>query len=166
MNCDITNNISEQQSPNLRPYGITKVNDWLFLGGEDDVDQILNQVDVWIDFRHFGRWNRVIFVPNHVQYMRMPFMDGDSTKVKSVLSNAKLIIDYLKPDNKVLVSCHAGASRSALLATWILAEELGDFDAAWWRLRGKRRLIEFHEGFDEFVQELRGKYKTGGEFDG
>lgn len=156
---DITTIFHEQQEPNMSPQGVTKVLDWLWLGGEDDVDQILESVDVWIDFRHFNRWNRIIYLPGHVTYIRMPFMDGDKDRVKDVLSAAKSMIDSLNESKNVLISCHAGFSRSALLATWILSERMNGFDEAWLELKNRRPYVEFHENFDDFVHKLRNAKK-------
>lgn len=154
----MTDNISEQDEPNWTPQGVTKITEWLFLGGEDDVHEIINEIDIWIDFRDFSKWNRVIYVPEEVIYVRIPFKDGDNKKVKSALNIAKNIIDQNKNKYKILISCHAGFSRSALLATWVLAEETGDLDVAFREIKSKRPYVEFHENFSCFVQELRNKY--------
>ena len=156
INFDIVYNISDQDEAEDHRIGITKVFDWLYLGGEEDVCQILNEVDVWIDFRHFGEWNRRIFLPDHVFYIRMPFKDGDAEKAKVILPKAKKMIDEFKVENKkVLISCHAGLSRSAILALWLLAEELNDYEQAWVQLTNSRPYFEPHENFFELLMKIK-----------
>lgn len=156
LNHDIVYNISDQDEAEDHRFGITKVCDWLFLGGEEDVCQILNEIDVWIDFRHFGEWNRKIFLPESVIYIRMPFKDGDIKKAREILPQAKKLIEGFKFDGKkVLISCHAGVSRSAILALWVLAEELVNYEKAWIQLIGARPHIEPHENFMELLIEIQ-----------
>lgn len=45
---DIVLNINEQDPPEEHRFGVTKLTDWLFLGGEEDVCQVLDSIDVWI----------------------------------------------------------------------------------------------------------------------
>jgi len=132
---------------------------WLFLGGEEDVCQVLEEVDVWIDLRHFGRWNRKIFLPDQVVLVRMPFKDGDLEKAKIILPICKDIALKAKNEGKkVLLSCHAGVSRSALLALMVLAEEFQSTEKAWWRLKTERPHVEFHENFEPLVKEIFESY--------
>jgi Dual specificity phosphatase, catalytic domain. len=55
---------------------------------------------------------------------------------------------------KILVSCHVGVSRSALLALIVLAEEFQSAEKAWWRLKTERPHIDFHDNFQSLVMEI------------
>lgn len=152
---DVVLENNQQDPPEKHRFGVSKLTDWLFLGGEEDVCQILDKVDVWIDFRNFGRWNRKIFLPNHVVLIRMPFKDGDLEKAEVILPICKDIVLKAKNDGKkILVSCHAGVSRSALLALMVLAEEFQSAEKAWRRLKIERPHVEFHDNFRSLVKEI------------
>lgn len=135
--------------------GYVKVLDWLFLAGEEDVDEILPYVDVWIDFRHVSPWNRVIKCPEHVRYIRIPFCDGDLEAAETAIPIAKTIVDYCHEiGKKVLISCHAGISRSATLALWVLAERTG-YEKAWLELKKKQPYFEPDENFWPLLDEIK-----------
>jgi protein-tyrosine phosphatase len=151
---DVVLENNQQDPPEKHRFGVSKLTDWLFLGGEEDVCQILDKVDVWIDFRNFGRWNRKIFLPNHVVLIRMPFKDGDLEKAEVILPICKDIVLKAKNDGKkILVSCHAGASRFALLVLMVLADVMGVEDAML-KIMAERTIIEFHDNFIPLVEKI------------
>jgi protein-tyrosine phosphatase len=134
--------------------GITQVTEQLFLGGQEDVSDILPDVQVWVDLRSEGIWNRIVEIPSHVTYIRMPIVDGDAQRAKQVFLKAKQIIEMsLEAGEKVVVSCHAGVSRSVVVAWWILADQMEDAEKAWCELKMKRPAIEPDERFSEFIRE-------------
>lgn len=141
--------------PDIFRYGITEVTDQLYLGGEEDVCQVLDNVHLWVDLRDQVWSSRIIEIPAQVVYIRMPISDGDASRAEGVFFKAKQIIDLsLLAGERVVVSCHAGVSRSAIVAWWILAEQLKDSDRAWSILKSKRHHIEPDERFHPFIQKF------------
>jgi len=99
---------------------------WLYLCGEKQIESVINKVDVWIDFRNELSTNLEIKIPNNIVTIKLPFIDGDLEKAKKIYPMTKLILNQIKSSNqKALISCHRGASRSALMALWCMAEEMG-----------------------------------------
>lgn len=151
---DVTHN-SLLSDPPEAAGGYVKVLDWLFIAGEEDVDDIPLHVDVWIDFRDIRPWNRVIRCPEHVRYIRIPFCDGDLEAAQTAIPIAKTIVDYChENDKKVLVSCHAGISRSATLALWVLAEQIG-YEKAWLELKQKQPYFDPDENFWPLLDKIK-----------
>ena len=160
MYTDITTNILEQDPPQQWRLGAAHITPWLYLGGQEDVCQVLSSVDLWVDFRDLQPTNRKIFLPEHVTYQRLPFKDGHLEALHTTLPEAKNILDEARKNNKkTLISCHAGVSRSAVLALWCLAEEMGDYEEAYQRVRAVRPYIEPHEKFHPFLEELKKRYR-------
>lgn len=156
--------------------GATQVLPWLWLGGEEDVDEPLYgkllkpehvtphavsaepKVHLWIDFRHDTPFNRKIYVPPSVAYIAMPFRDGDLEKAGRVLPLAKTLLDRVHEEGKsALISCHAGVSRSAVLALWCMAEER-DYEWAWRTLLFMRPHVAPHPVFEPILSELARSY--------
>ncbi|AKA44400.1 dual specificity protein phosphatase family protein [Paenibacillus polymyxa] len=134
--------------------GITQVTDQLFLGGEEDVSEVFPQVQVWVDLRSEGAWNRIVEIPSHITYIRIPINDGDAARADQVFSKAKDIIELsLTAGEKVVLSCQAGISRSVVVAWWILAKQLCDAEKAWSILKLKRPAIEPDEAFFTFISQ-------------
>lgn len=153
-----------QQSDDLVRAGITQATDQLFLGGEEDVSEALPFVQVWVDLRNEGCFNRIVEIPLHVTYIRIPIADGDINRAFQVFSKAKHIIQTsIDNGEKVVVTCRAGVSRSVVLVWWILAEQWKDPNKAWNFLKWKRPFIEPDERFSPFIKEhilcIRGSNK-------
>lgn len=148
-----------QQADDFR-LGVSQITENLFLGGEDDVSEVLPFVDVWLDLRDEGLWNRIIEIPEHVVYIRIPIADGDGDRAYQVFWKAKQIVRMvLAEGDRVLVSCHSGVSRSVVVVWWVLSEMFQDPEAAWSLLKRKRPSVEPHEGFVPFIRDcvLRNK---------
>lgn len=151
---DVTHDPDLAFEPDREECSATQVLNWLYIGGEDEVDSVLPKVDAWIDLRHFSYMNRRIYVPQQVTYLRFPFEDGNLDEARRVLPLAKCVLDKLKAEGKhVLVSCHAGVSRSALLALWMMAEEMG-YEKAWCTLKALRPQVEIDKRFLPLLQEI------------
>lgn len=157
---DVTNDPDLEDPPNtdkeelLQPCQV--IPDWLWLAGEDEVHLVLPHVDVWIDFRHYTPNSRRIFVPDHIHYIRMPLVDGDLEAAQIIFPAAKALIKHFRDqEKKILVSCHAGVSRSATLCLWILAEQYLDFDKAWEHMKAIRPYFSPDEGFQPLLDKIR-----------
>lgn len=134
--------------------GITQLTEHLFLGGEEDVSDVINNVDVWVDLRNEGKWNRIVHLPSKLTYIRIPIEDGDLKRAKQVFTKAKSIIEAsIEAGETVVLTCHAGMSRSVVLAWWILAEQFQDADKAWRHMKQLRPAIEPDERFFPFIEE-------------
>ena len=134
--------------------GITEIVEGLFVGGEEDVSDVLPFVQVWIDLRDENPWNRIVEIPSHVVYMRIPIADGDIHRAYPVFRYAKHIAEHtLQQGEKVVISCHAGVSRSAVLAWWILADMWKDPQKAWSHIKQKRPCVEPDDRFLPFIKE-------------
>ena len=155
------------------------INGLLFLGGEDDVDELLYgieesqnlnglgvfqnlpnpQIDVWIDLRDIRESNRKVFLPEEVEYISVPFRDGVIEEARTYLPIAKEILSKNLADKKrVLVTCHQGRSRSVMLLVWYLCETLGSFDKAYKLVRSKRPISNPDKRFTPLLKEWKLKY--------
>jgi protein-tyrosine phosphatase len=140
-------------------FGAIQVLPWLYLCGYRQVDSVINKVDIWIDFRNELPTNLKINVPSNVVDIKMPFVDGDLDKAKKVYPMAKLILNQAKINGqKVLVSCHAGASRSALLALWCMAEEMG-YEKAYSKMKLINPNLKIDNEFAPIIKQIKGMYK-------
>jgi protein-tyrosine phosphatase len=143
-----------QEADDTLRVGVTQVTGQLFLGGQEDVTEALPHIQVWVDLRSEGMWNRVVEIPSHVTYIRIPIVDGDSNRASQVFKKAKQIVQSsIEEGEKVLVSCHAGISRSVVLVWWVFANQLQDAEKAWSILKLKRPIIEPDERFFPFIKE-------------
>jgi len=132
---------------------------WLYLSGEKEVETIINKVDIWIDFRNELPTNLEIDVPNNVVIVKLPFIDGDIEKAKKIYPIAKLILDRAKINGqKVLVSCHKGLSRSALLTLWCMAEEMG-YERAYSKMKLINPNLNIDFRFIPIIEQIKGMYK-------
>jgi len=128
---------------------------WLYLCGEKQVEQSLDKVDIWIDFRNELSTNLEIKVPNNVVVIKLPFIDGDLEKAKKVYPIAKLILKQAKNNGqKVLVSCHQGLSRSALLALWCMAEEMG-YEKAYDKMKLINSNLKIDINFIPIIEQIK-----------
>jgi hypothetical protein len=96
-------------------YGYSEIiKDKLYLGGEDDIDELLygaiearninragrfvNQptpkIDVWIDLRDIRSSNRYVYTPEGIEYIAFPFRDGELIEAKE-FDLVLLLLGYL-----------------------------------------------------------------------
>lgn len=153
----------------------------LYLGGEDDVDELLYgkeeafnlngkgqfhknpepMVDMWIDLRDLRDNNRQVFVPSTVEHVSIPFQDGVLEQAREHLPTAmKVLKEALNSNKRVLVSCHQGKSRSSLLLLWFLCQKMESFQESYWHLKSKRPIMEIDRKFTPFLEELKLEYPT------
>jgi len=161
-------------------YGHSEIiKEKLFLGGEDDVDDLLYgteearhlngkgsfsnqafpQIDTWIDLRDNRPSNRQIYIPEGVQYVSIPFRDGflDEARVNLPLAE-QVLRNALNANQKVLVTCHQGRSRSVILLLWYFAKKEGSFLDAYWLIKGKRPIMNPDKNFKPLIDEWRKQY--------
>ena len=137
----------------------TRVLPWLWLAGETQVDKVLHQVDLWIDFREDSKWNRPIVAPKNVVVIKMPYRDGDVLMASRVIPTATMILeDVKKKGQTALVSCHAGISRSATVALYFMASEYG-YEEAWKRLKILRPQVSPDRAFDPIIKQIQRETK-------
>ncbi len=155
----------------------------LWLSGEDGLDECLfgeqaaqilistgrlpkevhPQVDVWIDFRNDNLGsNRRVIAPASVTTVRFPLRDGDLAAARSVFPAAKTLVDHFrKQDRRILVSCHAGFSRSAAFALWIMSEKMG-YETACEQLARLRPYANPQHRFAPLLEEMKaGRFPNG-----
>lgn len=153
--------------------------DRLYLGGEDDIDDLLygvtearnlngkgtflngpaTRIDCWIDLRDHRPSNRIIYIPKEVEYLSFPFQDGNYEEATQVLPEAKaMLTQRLREGKRVVVTCHQGMSRSALLILWHLSEELSSFQQAWALLKEKRYIVKPDKKFTPFLEKWSQTY--------
>jgi protein-tyrosine phosphatase len=157
---DITKCRELEHPPQAWRLGVAQVLPWLYLGGQEDVCQIIAQADLWIDFRHELPTNRVIYLPEHVAYHRIPFQDGNLEVFKEIFPQIKAMLDQVKQENKqAVLSCHAGVSRSALMALWYLADHVQDYTQALETIRNVRPYFEPHMKFQPLLKQLEQMFR-------
>lgn len=151
---DFTFRREGQESDDSLKVGITRVTDQLYFGGEEDVSDILPFVQVWVDLRDEGYFNRIVKIPSRVTYIRIPIADGDIERALSVFSKAKQIIQKsLSNKKKVVITCHAGINRSAVLVWRILAEQWNNPERSWLYIKNIRPCVEPDKRFLPFIRK-------------
>jgi protein-tyrosine phosphatase len=151
----------------------------LYLGGEDDIDHLLYGeeearhlngkgtfknaptplVDTWIDLRDHRSNNRMVFIPENVEYLPFPFRDGFLDEAREHLPKAKEVLSqHLQNNKRVLVTCHQGRSRSVMLLLWYLAEQEGSFFDAYWTIKGARPIMEPDKNFKPLLEQWKKQY--------
>lgn len=171
----------EHQQPDWEcKYGFSEIiQNKLYLVGEDDIDELLygeeearnlngkgtfNQqptpmIDVWIDLRDIRSSNRKVFIPNGVEHIQIPFRDGVLEEAREHLPKAKEILKQKLEENKrIVVGCHQGRSRSAMLLIWLFAEEQKNFLDAYWDIKSKRPIVEPDKNFKPLLEEWKTQY--------
>lgn len=132
--------------------------DWLYLGGERNIRKTLPHVTVWYDFRHNTSYPKNLRIPDTVHYIHYPFDDGDLQQGIVVWEKVFNEIQEHKNNNeKIFVSCTEGVSRSAVLALWLVAHELKDYNKALQYVKTKRNIFP-DKNFSPFLLTLQSKY--------
>ncbi|NOU70291.1 hypothetical protein GC098_02365 [Paenibacillus sp. LMG 31458] len=161
-------------------YGYSEIiKDKLYLGGEDDIDELLygvvearninrtgkfeNQptpkIDVWIDLRDIRSSNRNVYTPEGIEYIVFPFRDGELSEAKEFLPKAKEALqNRIERNKRILVTCHQGRSRSVMLLLWFLGEKGGSFTKAFKEIKAKRPIIEPDKNFKPLIEEWKKEY--------
>lgn len=155
------------------------MNEKLYICGEDELDELLYgeeeslninihgkfndkplpKIDVWIDLRDIRDSNRNVFIPSEIEYIPIPFADGNLEQAEEFLPMAKRILsDRISNDKRVLVSCHQGKSRSVLLVLWYLSELNKNFLEAYWDIKSKRVIMETDKNFNPIIDRLKTHY--------
>lgn len=161
-------------------YGYSEIiKDILYLGGEDDIDELLYgvvesrninrsgkfehqpspRIDVWIDLRDIRSSNRNVFIPEAIEYLAFPFRDGELDEAKEFLPKAKEALqNRIYQHKRILVTCHQGRSRSVMLLLWFLVEKGGSFKKAFNDIKTKRPIIAPDKNFKPLIEEWKREY--------
>ncbi|WP_376773847.1 dual specificity protein phosphatase family protein [Paenibacillus phytorum] len=68
--------------------------------------------------------NRNVFTPEGIEYLAIPFRDGELNEVKEFLPKAKEALqNRIEQNKRFLVNCHQGRSHSVMLLLWFLGEK-------------------------------------------
>lgn len=155
------------------------IDEKLYISGEDELDELLYgeeeslnlnlhgkfndhplpKIDVWIDLRDIRESNRKVLIPTGIEYISIPFVDGNLEQAEEFLPIAKSILSSRMSNGKrVLVSCHQGKSRSVLLVLWYLCELNKNFLESYWDIKSKRTIMEPDKNFNSIVDRLKTQY--------
>lgn len=77
-------------------------------------------------------------------YLWLPTMDYAAPDLAALHHGVALVRSALQSAQPVLIHCHAGMGRSALLGTAVLVAEGCSVDAAWAMLRSRRPVVNLH----------------------
>lgn len=139
---------------------ITKVFDWLYIGGVRNTRKTLPLVDVWYDFKWDTSQPKNLSVSEELIVHHKPFDDGDLKMAESIWRECRNeILNYKKQGKKIFVSCYEGVSRSAVLVLWLCCDEFDDYDLALKHLKTCRNIYpdKSFTPFLEFLQFLYAK---------
>ncbi|WP_088362970.1 dual specificity protein phosphatase family protein [Bacillus cereus] len=139
---------------------VSKVFDWLYIGGCRNIRKTLPLVDVWYDFRWDKSKPKNLVIPSELIVHNVPFDDGDLDAAKNIWKKCFVEIQkYKELNKKVLISCYEGVSRSAVLTLWLCCEEFGDYETALKHLK-RCRNIHPDRDFNPFLDELKESYTS------
>lgn len=137
---------------------ITRIFNWLYLGGVRNTRKTLPYIDVWYDFKWDTREPKNLQIPTSVEYYHIPFDDGDLEAAIPIWSKCKNEILVHKSNGKtVFISCYEGVSRSAVLAIWLACIELGSYQLALQHVK-ERRKIHPDKAFIPFLNQLKKEF--------
>ena len=92
-----------------------------------------------------------------VSYLWLPTMDHSPPDQAALRMGVGFVQAALQDDRKVLIHCHAGKGRSALLCTAVLVAEGMGVDAAWRLVKSRRAVAHLHppqrQALEQFAAE-------------
>jgi dual specificity MAP kinase phosphatase len=128
------------------PPNVDQITDQLYVGGFIDVHDwaALYEVGVTVDVNlQAEREDRFgAFPPDG--YLRLPTLDHGVPDPEALERGVAYVQEALRAGRKVLIHCHAGMGRSALLCTAVLVAEGNSTDEAWRIVKSKRRIANLH----------------------
>lgn len=137
---------------------ITKIFDWLYIGGERNIRKTLPHITVWYDFRHDKSNPKNLSIPENIIVNNRPFDDGDLMVARKVWESCFHEIQQHRENGDVIfVSCTEGMSRSAVLCLWLAAETFQSYDKALTYIKTCRNIYPDRQ-FSPFLKELKTKY--------
>lgn len=140
----------------------TKVLDWLYVSGTNQLEDIINEIDFWIEFNSMSDYRtKQLKVPEKVTKVNLGFDDGDLDGALRKYPIAKALVKNERQKNKnakILLSCAAGISRSATMALWLMAEELDSYDKAWDLIKSIRPIVDPDPNFEPIIDTLKARY--------
>ena len=134
-------------TPTLAP-NVNQITDQLFVGGfidRHDWSRLFAQgitVDVNLQAE---RQDRFIYSAQHPEaYLWLPTMDHSAPDLRALHAGVAFVQAALRQEQKVLIHCHAGMGRSALLCCAVLVAEGLTVEAAWQLVKQQRPIANLH----------------------
>jgi protein-tyrosine phosphatase len=93
---------------------------------------------------------------------RIPIVDdvADSKTQKYFLEAASVLDRWIREDNKIMVHCFAGMSRSvSVVITYFIVYKGWSFDLAYSHLKQRRHQTKIHPDFIPILKEIETKFK-------
>lgn len=147
----------------------------LFIAGEDEIDELLYgkeearrsyqteeapsapdpQIDVWLDVRDLRASNRQVVIPENVEWLQLPFRDGNVEEAEEVLPRALALCQKAwNEEKRLLITCHQGRSRSFLIMVRFLQELGYSYLDAYWMVKGKRCFVQEDKAFTDLLRKI------------
>jgi len=162
-------NTSSGSFQSFEPTPLTKVLSQLYLGSEEDAQQVEKLIGLGIThiISIVGGGRYKDFYPKH---MYIPLRDNGSSDLLEKLDDAyDFMMDSQQPGSKLFIHCQLGQNRSASIVIGFLMKSRNlSLHEAYTLLKEKRELIHPHKKYIEQLRQLDLKlhkvYSTPGSF--
>ncbi len=139
---------------------INQITEQLFVGGFIDQHdwKILFEQGITVDVNLQAERHDRFGALHPDGYLWLPTMDHAAPDLKALHTGVAFVRAALQQGQRVLIHCHAGMGRSALLCTAVLVAEGYSVDAAWHIVKSQRPIAKLHpwqrSALETFAREL------------
>lgn len=138
------------------PPNVNQITDQLFVGGFIDLHDWneLNKLGITVDVNLQAERHDRFITPTPENYLWLPTMDHAAPDPNAIDRGVAYIQAQLQQDKKVLIHCHAGMGRSALLCAAVLVAEGQSPATAWQIVKTKRPIANLHPWQQTALQDF------------
>jgi dual specificity MAP kinase phosphatase len=128
------------------PPNVNDITDQLYVGGFIDAHDwaALNELGVTVDVNLQAERHDHFAAHNPENYLWLPTMDHTAPDLDAMDRGVAYVQRALRNGDKILIHCHAGMGRSALLCAAVLVAEGHSADEAWAIVKARRPIAHLH----------------------
>lgn len=128
------------------PPNVNQITDQLYVGGFIDLHDwsALNKLGVTVDVNLQAERHDHFVALTPENYIWLPTMDHAAPDPAAIDRGVALVQAALRNNKQVLIHCHAGMGRSALLCAAVLVAEGHSVAEAWQLVKTKRPIANLH----------------------
>ena len=141
------------------PPNVDAITDQLYVGGFIDVHDwtALAKLGVSVDVNLQAERHDHFIAPTPENYLWLPTLDHAAPDLAALHRGVDYVQAALRNGKKVLIHCHAGMGRSALMCAAVLTAEGHSVDAAWQIVKTNRPIANLYPwqraALETFAQE-------------